>query len=275
MKIRKFTDNKPKIVLFQGSPRKADSCANQKSKSERLVEYLVKKWSSMIDFDIIDLGISDVVIQPCKGCVSTSGGMHCHWFCDCYSKNSETKPDLMHDADVYSRLENSDGFIVVSPVHWYSVSSQVKAMFDRLVCANLTVTKEEAVEIFGEGNTKNSKLTGRAELSERYKHLLRNHLEGKWAAFIVHGDNGANDYDNDPPPVGDEFWSPRNNVMPLVYQCRFSGIHCPDDLIESIYMNEGIEYYRANLQPLDELFKVSDGVVERMIDYIQNFKVQY
>jgi hypothetical protein len=63
----------------------------------------------------------------------------------------------------------------------------------------------------------------------------------------------------------------RNNVMPLVYQCRFSGIHCPDDLVEAIYMNEGMPYYQANLSPLDQLFELSDGVVERMIDYINNF----
>lgn len=271
MIIRKFNQNKPKVVIFQGSPRKEDSCANQKSKSERLCEYLIDKWSPFIEFIPVDLGIGDVTIQPCKGCVSTSGGMHCHWFCSCYSKDSETKPDLMYEADIYQKLEDSDGFIVVTPIHWYSVSSQVKAMFDRLVCANLTITKDEAVEIFGKGNTKDSKLTGRAELSQKYKHLMRNHLEGKWAAFIAHGDNGANDYDGDSPEIGDEFWSVRNNVMPLVYQCRFSGIHCPDDLVGAIYMNEGKPYYRANLEPMEELIKMSDEIVERMLDYVQNF----
>jgi multimeric flavodoxin WrbA len=271
MNIRKLSDKKPKILLFQGSPRKIDSCANQKSKSERVIEYILDKWMPFVNFEVIDLGISDVRIQPCKGCVSTANGMHCHWFCSCFSKGMKENPDLMYEADIYTKLEECDGFIVVSPVHWYAVSSQVKAMFDRLVCANLTITKEQAREIFGKGNTKNSELTGRAELSGKYKHLLKNHLEGKWAGFIVHGDNGANDYGNNPPDIGDQFWSVRNNVMPLVYQCRFSGIHCPDDLVEAIYMNEGMPYYQANLSPLDQLFELSDGVVERMIDYINNF----
>lgn len=271
MNIRKLSDKKPKILLFQGSPRKIDSCANQKSKSERVIEYLVNKWIPFVNFEVVDLGIGDVRIQPCKGCVSTANGMHCHWRCSCFAKGMEENPDLMYEADIYTKLEECDGFIVVSPVHWYAVSSQVKAMFDRLVCANLTITKEQALEIFGKGNIKSSELTGRAELSGKYKHLLKNHLEGKWAGFIVHGDNGANDYDNNPPDIGDQFWSVRNNVMPLVYQCRFSGIHCPDDLVESVYINEGIPYYQANLSPLDQLFELSDGVMERMIDYINNF----
>lgn len=271
MNIRKLTDKKPTIMVFQGSPRKIDSCANQKSKSEKVVEHIINKWMPFANFDVVDLGIGDTRIQPCKGCVSTAGGMHCHWKCDCFAPNMEENPDLMHDEDIYGRLENCDGFIVVTPIHWYSVSSQVKAMFDRLVCANLTITKEQAVEIFGKGNTKNSKLTGRAELSSKYKNLLKNHLEGKWAGFIAHGDNGANDYDNNSPNVGDQFWSVRNNIMPLVYQCRFSGINCPDDLIEAVYINEGIPYYQANLEPVDHLYELSDGVVERMIDYINNF----
>jgi multimeric flavodoxin WrbA len=162
MIIRKLTDNKPKILIFQGSPRRENSCANQTSKSEKLVNYIVDKWSPFANIEVIDLSIGDINIQPCKGCISTSNGMHCHWKCDCYSKGSEKKPDLMYESLIYDKLEECDGFMVISPIHWYSVSSQVKAMFDRLVCANQTITKEQAVEIFGKGNTKNSKLTGRA-----------------------------------------------------------------------------------------------------------------
>ena len=84
----------------------------------------------------------------------------------------------MYEADIYTKLEQCDGFLVITPIHWYSVSTQVKAMFDRLVCANQTITKDQAEEIFGKGNIKKSELVGSAELSGQYKHLLKNHLEG-------------------------------------------------------------------------------------------------
>jgi len=193
--------------------------------------------------------------------------------CSCYSLGSETKPDLMYEAFIYDKLENCDGFMIVSPIHWYSVSSQVKAMFDRLVCANQTITKEQAVEIFGKGNTKDSKLTGRAELSGKYRHLLKNHLEGKWASFLVHGDDGANDYEGQTPPyTNDSMWNIQNSVMPLVYQCRYSGMNCPDDLVESIYINKGLPYYQSNKMTSDLLLETADNVFEKLIDYITQNK---
>jgi multimeric flavodoxin WrbA len=271
MIIRKLTDKKPKIILFQGSPRRENSCANQTSKSEKLLHYLVDKWSPFANIEVIDLSVGKINIQPCKGCVSTSNGMHCHWKCSCYGIGSETSPDLMYESRIYDRLEKCDGFMVISPIHWYSVSTQVKAMFDRLVCANQTITKEQALEIFGKGNIKNSKLTGRAELSKKYRHLLKNHLEGKWASFIVHGDDGANDYEGQTPPFSnDSMWNIQNSVMPLVYQCRYSGMNCPDDLVESIYINKGIPYYQANKTTSDELLERADKVFEKLIDYISN-----
>lgn len=270
MIIRKISDRKPKIVIFNGSPRKIDSCANQKSKTHKLVDYVMEKYLPFADFDMVDLSVGRVNIQPCKGCVSTSGGMHCHWFCSCFSKGSKKFPDLMYEADIYNKLQNCDAFIVVTPIHWYSVSTQVKAMFDRLVCANLTITKEEAEEIFGTGNIKNSQLTGRAELSEKYKHLLKNHLEGKWVAFYAHGDDGANDYNGNKPQIGDSAWNVRDCVMPLVYQSRYSGINCPDDLVESFYINKGEPYYQSNLEmeSESEFFTRMDGLVERLLDYL-------
>lgn len=270
MIIRKLTDSKPNIIIFQGSPRKENSCANQISKSQKVSEYLLEKWSPFANLEIIDLSVDSITIQPCKGCISTSNGMHCHWKCSCFKKGSTKAPDLMYEADIYDRLENCDGFIVVTPIHWYSVSTQVKAMFDRLVCANQTITKEQAIDIFGKENIKNSDLTGRAELSGEYKHLLKNHLEGKWAAFYAHGDDGANDYNGNQPSTGDNMWDVKNSVMPLVYQCRYSGLNAPDDLVEAFYINKGIDYYQANLD-MDktfEFFQKADNLIEKLIDYI-------
>lgn len=272
MIIRKLGATKPNILVFQGSPRSEDSCAGQKSKSEKIIEWMVDEYSPFINFTVVNLSVSKIKIQPCKGCISTSGGFHCHWSCTCFKKGSKDYPDLMYEADIYTKLEECDGFIVVSPIHWYSVSTQVKAMFDRLVCANLTITQAEAIEIFGKGNTKNAELTGRAELSEKYKHLLKNHLEGKVAAFFVHGDNGANDYNNSQPNIGDYVWDVRDCVMPIVFQCRYSGMIAPDNLVEAFYMNEGKPYYEGNMEDNPEMKIRMEGLLERILDTLNNEK---
>ena len=188
--------------------------------------------------------------------------------CSCYKKGSDKAPDLMYEADIYDKLQNCNAFLVVSPIHWYSVSTQVKAMFDRLVCANQTITKEQAIEIFGDGNIKTADLTGQAELDGTYKNLLKNHLEGKFASFLVHGDDGANDYDGNQPHTGDLSWDVRNSVMPLVYQCRYSGINCPDDLVEAFYINKGLDYFEANLQRNEELYNKADQLMEKLLDHL-------
>lgn len=442
MIIRKLSDKKPNILIFQGSPRREDSCANQDSKTKKLVDFLYNEWAPFANIDVIDLSIGETTIQPCKGCVSTSNGFHCHWKCvaedqrvhtkdgfkqikdltigeilqdgnkvinhvktsdseevfevrlkdgrkieltkdhkvktikngieewkevqnlnyedfipsifvdftyesiscidekkgnyeelreeqlffsrmgiksiiegedgefilkytkssepttiksiksigykpvydievenshefnceginihncSCYAPNSKKKPDLMYDAQIYEKLEMCDAFLVVSPIHWYSVSTQVKAMFDRLVCANQTLTKEEAISIMGKGNIKNSKITGNTELTGKYKSLLKNHLKDKTAAFFVHGDNGANDYDGNQPNTGDQMWDVKNCVMPLVYQCRYSEINCPDELIEAVYVNEGVPYYKANMMGNDVLTEKINDLFERLL----------
>lgn len=268
MKIRKLGDRKPKILVFQGSPRREDSCANMKSKSEKIADYVAEKWSTFADIDVIDLSVKNITIQPCKGCVSSANGMHCHWKCTCYKKGSDKKPDLMYEANIYDKLEECDAFLVISPIHWYSVTSQVKAMFDRLVCANLTITREEALQLFGEGNIKNSELTGAAEISGKYKDMLKNHLQGKIAAFYVHGDDGAADYNGKQPKTGDEKWDVYNSVMPLVYQCRYSGIICPDELVEAFYINKGLPYYEGNEADNTEMYERMDTLFETLIDTI-------
>ena len=98
MIIRKLGDKKPKVLIFQGSPRDKDTCANMESKTHKVVEYMKSKWSPFINFNIIDLSVNQSkrpIIQPCKGCISTAGGYHCHFDCSCYFKGDDKKPDLL------------------------------------------------------------------------------------------------------------------------------------------------------------------------------------
>lgn len=280
MDIRKISDRLPKVVIIQGSPRDIDTCPNMNSKSLKVIDYIKDKYSFDIDIDVIDLSVNQSkksIIQPCKGCISTSGGYHCHFPCDCYGKGDAKKPDLMKDLDVYERLKDCDAFIIISPIHWYALTSQVKAFFDRLVCASQTLSVDDARKLLGKGNLKNSELSGKLSKSGKYEPMLRNHLEGKVAAFLTHGDNGANDYSkNSLPESYDVMFDPYSDakavVMPYILQLKYSGIFVPDELVHSFYTNTNIDYYTANNTKNDEFNDRADNLVKTLIEYLNNLK---
>lgn len=281
MKIRKLGDKKPKVVLFQGSPRDKDTCPNMNSKSHNLVDYILDKWSPFIEFIVIDLAVNQKkkpIIQPCKGCISTAGGYHCHWKCSCYFKGNESQPDLLKELDVYEHLENSDAFIILSPIHWHALSAQVKTLFDRLVCANLTLTVDNAKKLMGDDNIKNADITGQFSKSGKYDDMLQNHLEGKVCAFYAHGDDGANEYADGNYPdsysdvIKDNFSvDPKSVVMPYVMQMKYSGVYVPDELIQAFYVNKGKDYYSANVDMSREMefFERADTLIDNLLEFLE------
>lgn len=284
MKVRKLGDYKPKVLIFQGSPRDKDTCPNMESKTHKVVEYIKSKWSTFVNFHEIDLSVNQnkrPTIQPCKGCISTAGGYHCHFACSCYFKGDSKKPDLLKELDVYDLLQECDAFIVVSPIHWHSLSSQVKLLFDRLVCINQTLTVEDAKKLMGKDNIKNSEVTGKFSRSGKYDDMLRNHLEGKVAGFYVHGDDGADDYEGKEFPesyqdvLDDGFGkNPKNVVMPFVMQLKYSGVFVPDELVEAFYINKNVNYYVANknFNKEQEFFDRADSLIDNLLDYLDSKK---
>jgi len=279
MIIRKLGDKKPNVVLFQGSPRDKETCSGMDSKSETVVNYLLEQWSPFINFKVIDLSVNQnkrPTIQPCKGCVSTAGGYHCHFPCSCYNKGDKKMPDLLHELDVYKLLQECDAFIIVSPIHWHSLTSQIKLLFDRLVCINLTMDVWDAINVIGREGIKDSKVTGKLSKDKKYDSLLRNHLEGKVAGFYVHGDDGADDYSNrELPPsydvMDDGFQNnPKNAVMPFINQLKYSGVYVPDELVQAFYTNKGVGYYTANLTVMKnrELFERADQLMDNLLNYL-------
>jgi len=254
--------NKKKIVLIIGSARSAECCPNEESKASKLAKKIKSEFSNLAVFETIDLSVKcdGVNVLPCKACVSTSA-FHCHWHCDCYSKESDPK-DLMHQQDVYKKLEECDGFFVITPINWGSCSSVVKSFFDRLVCANLTITQEEAKQILGKDNIKNSQKTREIEKSKKYNKLLKNHLEGKYAGFFGYGNYGGSDYreftsnsDKNLPVFPDSLVQfektnpdedPTKLLDPLVRQCVYSGIYVPDDCVKSLVFGFGVSYSDSN-----------------------------
>lgn len=273
--IKKISDNFKKVLVINGSPRNEKSCPNMKSKTISILENIINNNNYLIDFELIDLSINTAqkpIIQPCKGCVSSGGGLMCNFPCNCYFKGDDKNPDLMHELDIYDKLLKCDAFIIISPIHWFSLTSQVKAFFDRLVCANLTATNDEIVDIFGKDSLKKSSILGPAFSSGDYNKLLKNHLEGKIGSFFIHGDNGANDYSNIDYP---KTFDPKNDdidindiVKPFVYQCRYSGIDVPNDLIKSIYVNENVDYYQSNMNKNEILNKEIKELFDKLNNYL-------
>jgi len=280
-----------RVMLFQCSPRRKDNCPDQWSKTHRLAADIIEKAAKDIEVDYCDISVSpEARIAPCKGCVSTAGGFHCHYPCDCYAANAPDplKRDYMHDAAIYERMEAADGFFFLTPIHWYSGTTQLKAMMDRLVCINLTITAEQAREL---GIYKNAEKSTVFEQDLDYHYLLKNHYEGKYAAFFVHGDAGATDYrsfarktDRRLPVIPEAYaqhlknnWEgwlndPRNTVMNFVWQCRYSGIYVPENLIVGINATKGISYSAANekaITNLEEFYLEGLETFNRLCDYLR------
>ena len=122
--------------------------------------------------------------------------------------------------------------------------------------------------------------------------MLENHYEGKFAAFFIHGDAGGEEYREYAkkpkkylPTIpdsfrrhlknGDEGWvnDPRNSIMPLVWQCRYSGIYVPEDLIVGFHATEGISYSEAMdlaETKLDEFYQQGLDLLNRLAGYLRN-----
>lgn len=139
---RRFEDKTApsRILLINGSTRSEHTCPGEMSKSWRMLELadeIVRKEPGF-QCDILNLSALasefNRVIYPCKNCVSTAMPL-CHWPCSCYPNHA-----LMQNNDwmneIYPRWVAAHGIIIVTPVHWYQVSSSFKLMMDRLVCAD-------------------------------------------------------------------------------------------------------------------------------------------
>jgi multimeric flavodoxin WrbA len=254
MKVKKLKDyNKKRIMVIVGSARSEDNCPGQDSKTGKIVKDALKDLPKDIEIDLVDLSIQldKPIIQPCKGCISTAGGAHCHFPCDCFFKGDKEHPDFMSDFDIYKRMLKADAFIVFSPINWWNVPTQVKAFFDRLTCGSLTITAKQAQELWPD-DAKNAKKTKKFSETEECKKMVKNHLEGKIGAFYIHGDDGADDYKDRKFPASmtkyeiGKYNEPKNCILPIVWQCRYMGIDVPEELIDAFYINEDISYSEAN-----------------------------
>ncbi|OYT38387.1 MAG: NADPH-dependent FMN reductase [Desulfurococcales archaeon ex4484_58] len=133
-----------KILIINGSPRKYGFTA---------------KLSAIAEKGVLDGGgeaekiyLYDYEIKECIGCVSDEPKI-CRFPC------------IIEDDDfnkLGNKLLESDGFIIVSPIYWYSVSGKLKNFIDRLT-----------------------------SMENMIVHTGRSLLEGKVAGFIVAGNDSG------------------------------------------------------------------------------------
>jgi len=225
-----------RVLVISGSDRRQYNCPGVDSKSRTLMFRMSDRLPAEWEIDVEDLGniYGRARIQSCNACVSTSMALCC-WPCNCYEPNHKSEPDLMWDLDMYARLDLADAWAVIGPVNWYGPSSNLKLMFDRLVCMNGGNPKEHLIE------HKNAELAQALEHSKEWEGLSVNHLEGRTAAFFCYGDGGGDELDkNGRPnvlrhpeyfdPEDEPFENMRDSYAPLVWQCRYGGVQVPDDL---------------------------------------------
>jgi hypothetical protein len=276
---KKAAEKKIKILVFSGSSRSAKNCGGGDGKTLDLAKQAIDSLPEDVDAELINLSIEEdgLVIQPCKACVSTAGGYHCSFPCSCYQKAEKEGDvkDLMYEKDIYKKLQQCDGFIIYTPIYWYSVTTPVKAMFDRLVCASATLPAEFAMKEMG----KDPKKTVPAFKAGIYDDKLKNWLEGKYAAFFIHGDNGADDAKRIPPPQSFEPQydkianDPDLAIMPTVASCRYMGIHVPDDLVVGMLINKGLDYATANenyKKDQEDVKEKAKKLINKLVEHIKN-----
>ncbi|GJD99862.1 MULTISPECIES: NAD(P)H-dependent oxidoreductase [Methylobacterium] len=238
-----------RVLVVAGSARRVDGCPGLDGKARALMHRMLGRLPAGWQVDHADIGNEHgkPKIQGCNGCVGSSMAL-CVWPCNCYGPNSDHQPDLMWDLKLYPRLARADAWAFIGPVWWYGPSTNLKALFDRLVCMSGGNPRPDLID-------KKSTLKAQAlEKSPLWRDLTRNHLEGRTAAFFCYGNAGGNELDADGRPriLAHKAWfdpgqepyggDERLAYQGLVWQCRYSGIEVPDTLWRHVPLGLGRAY---------------------------------
>ena len=135
-------------------------------------------------------------IHPCKACVSTAMPL-CHWPCSCYPNHSLGQTnDWM--GEIYPMWAAAHGVMIVTPVHWYQAPTVLKAMIDRLVCAD--------------GGNPDPTSTGGKDPQKAKEIEMKGwdyprHLAGRAFAVVVHGDAAGTETLRRSCPTGWRTWA--------------------------------------------------------------------
>jgi multimeric flavodoxin WrbA len=175
-------DGPLRALVINGSSRSEHTCPGEMSKSYRLAAMAEQTLKAAgVETTMLDLArlASEFGrdIHPCKACFSTAAPL-CHWPCSCYPNYSLGQ---VHDwmNDIYPMWVEAHGIFLVTPVNWYQVSSPMKLMMDRMVCAD--------------GGNPDPTLTHGKDAKKAKEEELKGwpyprHLEGRIFSVVVHGD---------------------------------------------------------------------------------------
>ena len=172
-----------RLLIVNCSPRSEHTCPGEMSKSWRLAELALDVFQTADNTAVRVLDLSRLTseygrkIHPCKACFSTAAPL-CHWPCSCYPNHSlgQTQ-DWM--AEIYPMWVEAHGIMLITPVNWYQVTSPLKLMMDRMVCAD-------------GGNPDPTRTHGKNAKEAKAIELAGwdypGHLSGRLFAAVVHGD---------------------------------------------------------------------------------------
>ena len=173
---------KTRALVICGSPRNDGTCPGEISKTFRLATLVKDELAAaQVEVDFLDLSLLTSEygrkIHPCKACVATAMPL-CHWPCSCYPNHSLNQ---VHDwmNEIYERWVAAHAIVIVTPTHWYSTSSALKLMIDRLVCAD--GGNPDPTSTHGKDPAK-------AKALESAGWSYPRHLAGRVFSLVVHGD---------------------------------------------------------------------------------------
>ena len=273
---RPTADRPLRVLLIAGSDRRQYNCPGVDSKARALVIRMSDRLPQEWEIDIEDIGnvYGRAQIRSCNACVSTSMAL-CVWPCNCYAKANSAEPDLMWDLDLYARLDLADAWAIVGPHNWYGPSSNLKLMFDRLVCMSGGNPREELID------HKDPEKAMAFERSPQWDELSVNHLEGRSAGIFCYGDGGGLEIDADGRPkklLHPEWFEPakepwknlRDAYAGIAWQCRYSGIEVPDGLWRSLQFGSERLYADNQSEHLEEqgVFAPFDDWVEAFVQHV-------
>jgi multimeric flavodoxin WrbA len=171
-----------RFLVINCSSRSEHTCPGEMSKSYRLAT-LAREVLGAGPAVVETLDLSRLAseygrnIHPCKACFSTAAAL-CHWPCSCYPNHSlgQTQ-DWMNE--IYPMWVAAHGVMIITPVNWYQVSSPLKLMMDRMVCADGGSPDPTRTHGKDAQKAKDIELAGWD---------YPRHLEGRLFGVVVHGD---------------------------------------------------------------------------------------